>query len=99
MARAKMTFADVKASKAPVDSVSADSAEKPAEGQRRERGRPPKHVPGEKIFGMTLRIPGELRKSLRQVADIETDRAGAVVSVHDVILQAIHADLKRRGAL
>lgn len=99
MARAKMTFADVKASKAPIDQVSADSTDGASEGPQRTRGRPAKHVPGEKIFGMTLRIPGELRKSLRQVADIETDRAGAVVSVHDVILQAIHADLKRRGAL
>ena len=99
MARAKMTFADVRASKASLDQVPADSTDRASEGPQRTRGRPSKQVPGEKIFGMTLRIPGELRKSLRQVADIETDRAGAVVSVHDVILQAIHADLKRRGAL
>ena len=62
-----------------------------------KRGRPPKRPAQERIFGMTLRIPASMRRALRHIADRETDFSGNVVSVHDVVTNAIIADLARRG--
>lgn len=89
--RGKLTFDAVKASKATT----------PAEGdtttpEKRGRGRPAKRAGDERLFGMTLRIPGELRLALRRAAEDETDRQGRVVSVHDVILAAIESHLAAR---
>ena len=38
-----------------------------------------------------------LRRALRAAADLETDQAGAVVSVHDIILEAVHRYLVAKG--
>jgi hypothetical protein len=46
---------------------------------------------------MTLRMSADLRLALRAAADQDTARSRSVVSVHDVILKALKADLKRRG--
>ena len=69
---------------------------------KRGRGRPPKRkapaLGGQTItFGQTIRMTPGLRKALRAAADAETDAKGKVVSVHDVILDAVHAHLRRKG--
>jgi len=93
MARAKLTFADVKASKVPGPTESPKAPEPEARG----RGRPPKRDPDAKTYGMTLRVSAGLRKALRKAAEDDTDRGGEVVSVHDVIMGAVEAELSRRG--
>lgn len=94
--RASLTFDALKGSKAGA----APEAAAPAKvdlPEKRGRGRPPVRDPDAKVFGMTLRIPGDLRKALRRVAEDETEARGRVVSVHDVILQAIEAHLARKA--
>ena len=46
---------------------------------------------------MTLRVTANLRKALRHLAEVETDKRGQVVSVHDVIVQAVESHLTRNG--
>jgi len=101
--RASLSFDAVKASKgAPVAEASpAADLTKPdigAGGEKRGRGRPVKRSPDAgKVYGMTLRIPGNLRKAMRRLAENETEARGRIVSVHDVILQAVEAHLSRKG--
>ena len=100
--RASLNFDALKGSKAI---PAAGEGETPASVSRateakpikRGRGRPPVRDPNAKVFGMTLRIPGDLRLALRRLAEQETDAQGRVVSVHDVILQAVEARLARKG--
>lgn len=70
------------------------AADEPAEG--RGRGRPAKRDPNAKTFGMTLRISSDMRRALRRLAEDETDERGHVVSIHDVILEAVQAHLTRK---
>jgi hypothetical protein len=67
----------------------------PERSAAKSPGRPIKRPEqaNEQIFAMTLRMPGSLRRSLRRAADDATDKAGAVVSVHDVILTALEKHL------
>ena len=103
MARAKMTFDSVKATKgqgaaesaAPAPAV--QEAPAPASGGKRGPGRPPKRDKSAVEYGMTLRISASLRRSLRRAADDATDAKGRVVSVHDIILDAVRGELKKRG--
>lgn len=95
MARAKLTFAGVKASKAPA--ASAAEAPQAQEPQAKKPGRPAKRDKDTKTYGMTLRVSGELRKALRKAAEDDTDNSSEVVSVHDVIMGAVEAELARRG--
>ena len=100
--RPALTFAAVKAAKpgadappaAPVDAGASlqDDAAAPAKSRA---GRKPKG--DDRQFGMTLRMSADLRLALRAAADQDTAKSKAVVSVHDVILKALRADLKRRG--
>ncbi len=98
--RASLNFDALKGSKA-IPATGEGETPAPAvvkaEPAKRGRGRPPVRAPGAKVFGMTLRIPGELRLALRRLAEQETDSRGRVVSVHDVILQAVEAHLSRKG--
>jgi hypothetical protein len=64
---------------------------------KRGRGRPPKRPADSRIYGMTLRVPGELRRALRRLAEDETDARGSVVSIHDLILEAVGAYLIERN--
>lgn len=67
---------------------------------KRGRGRPPKGAQPASAgttYGQTIRMTPGLRKALRAAADAETDAQGKVVSVHDVILQAVQSHLKRKG--
>lgn len=93
--RASLSFDAVKASKAnppaAVERQAPAVAEPPEE--KPGRGRPAKRPPDVKLYGMTLRIEGDLRRALRRRAEEETDERGKVVSVHDVILAAIEAHL------
>jgi hypothetical protein len=66
--------------------------------QRIGPGRPRKRPADERIYGMTLRVPGDLRKVLRRMAEHETDERGQVVSVHDVLLGLVVAEARARGA-
>jgi len=93
--RPALTFAAVKAAK--TDPVAPVTPEIEEEAVQVKRGRRPK-ADG-RVYGMTLRIAPALRLALRSAADMDTEknRTGAVISVHDVILKAIKADLKRRG--
>ena len=100
--RGTLTYAAVKAGKpgadappaAPVDAGASlqDDAAAPAKSRA---GRKPKG--DDRQFGMTLRMSADLRLALRAAADQDTAKSKAVVSVHDVILKALRADLKRRG--
>lgn len=92
--RPALTFAAVKAAK---PDQAAPPIDAPADVEPVKRGRRPK-ADG-RVYGMTLRISPALRRALRSAADADTEssRTGAVVSVHDVILKAVNADLKRRG--
>lgn len=96
--RAPLSFDQVKASKTtPAAAEPAPVAQPEAQDQKRGRGRPAKRPADERVFGMTLRIPGDLRRALRRVAEDETDAGGRIVSVHDVILEAVAAHLARKG--
>jgi hypothetical protein len=97
--RASLSFDAVKSGKGaqaaePAPAPAADAGQ-PA--PKRGRGRPEKRPAGVKVYGMTLRVPGDLRRALRRLAEQETDAGGKVVSVHDVILQAVEAHLARKG--
>lgn len=97
--RASLSFDALKAAKA---SASADPAPAPvaeptpAKAEGRGRGRPAKRPTDTRIYGMTLRVPGDLRRALRRLAEDETDARGQVVSVHDLILEAVEALLIER---
>lgn len=96
--RASLSFDAVKASKASPPATEPPPAPAAAEPEeKRGRGRPPKRAADEKVFGMTLRVPGNLRRALRRLAEEETDNANQVVSVHDVILEAVQDHLRRKG--
>ncbi len=69
----------------------------PEPAPKRARGRPPKRPADTRVYGMTLRIPGDLRRALRRLAEDETDARGSVVSIHDLILEATSAHLARKG--
>lgn len=62
--------------------------------EMRGRGRPAKRPADARIYSMTLRVPGDVRRALRRLADNETDRRGRVVSLHDLILEAVNALLR-----
>ena len=97
--RASLTFDAMKGSKAAPAAEAAPVAT-PAQSdpqEKRGRGRPIKRDPDTKVYGMTLRIPGDLRKALRHLAEDETEKRGRIVSVHDVILQAVETHLSRKG--
>lgn len=95
--RPALTFEAVKAAKPdqvkpePVAEVTAA----PAVSNAVKRGRKP--IGDDRQFGMTLRISPALRLALRSAADQDTAKGSRVVSVHDVILKAVEADLRRRG--
>lgn len=99
--RPALTFAAVKAAKpvadarpaAPVDT--GDNLQDDATPAKSRAGRKPKG--DDRQFGMTLRMSADMRLALRAAADQDTAKSKAVVSVHDVILKALKADLKRRG--
>jgi hypothetical protein len=99
--RASLSFDALKGSKAtPATGEGEAQAARTAptaKAEKRGRGRPAKRDPDAKTFGMTLRIPGSLRLALRRAAERETDAKGRVVSVHDVILEAVDAYLARKG--
>lgn len=96
-----MTFAAVKAAKPVADAQPAAAvntganSEDDATPAKSRAGRKPKG--DDRQFGMTLRMSADLRLLLRAAADQDTAKSKAVVSVHDVILKALKADLKRRG--
>ena len=107
--RAKLTSEKVKAAKTAQEATGA--ASRPAEGGRdpnpaeglpgsvlspRGRGRPPKRT-AVRTFGLTVRIDGDLRSQLRRLAEAETDRCGAVVSLNDLLIEAAVELLKRKG--
>jgi hypothetical protein len=96
--RAALTFDAMKVAKgAPPTSEATASGITPAVAvEKRGRGRPAKRPADARIYGMTLRIPGDVRKQLRRLAEDETDARGAVVSIHDLILEAVEALLIER---
>ncbi len=103
--RASLSFDALKGSKAtpatgegetPRPTPEASGPAPAPKAEKRGRGRPKKRAEG-KPFGMTLRVSGPLRLALRRAAERETDAKGEVVSVHDVILEAVGAHLARKG--
>ena len=99
--RPALTFAAFRADKPGSDAPQSvpdntgakqEATEAPA---KIKAGRP--HKDDGRQFGMTLRMSADLRLALRAAADQDTARSRSVVSVHDVILKALKADLKRRG--
>jgi hypothetical protein len=101
--RASLSFAAVKAAKPgqgaePLPPADLTKPDPEAAQEKRGRGRPPVRGPElGKVYGRTRRIPGPLRLALRRLAERETESAGRIVSVHDVILQAVEAQLSRKG--
>jgi hypothetical protein len=105
--RASLSFDALKGSKATpatgegeaprISDKLSEKAEAPAAPEKRGRGRPAKRPTTDRTFGMTLRIPGNLRRAMRRLAEDETDAQGRVVSIHDIILQAVEAHLVRKG--
>lgn len=101
--RASLSFDALKESKAAPASGEGEAGRpavvpaQPPPAVKRGRGRPAKRAPGLKTFGMTLRVSGPLRLALRRAAEKETDARGEVVSVHDVIVEAVTAHLARKG--
>ena len=91
--RASLSFDALKAAKgtpAPEAVAAPEAPPKPAAtAEKRGRGRPAKRPADGRIYGMTLRVPGDLRRRLRRLAEDETDARGQVVSVHDLILEAV----------
>lgn len=61
------------------------------------RGRPRRRSVDERTFGMTLRIPASLRKGMRRLAEHETEQRGQIVSIHELMLEIIAAELRARG--
>ena len=108
MKRAALTFDQVKATKTAQEApgaasrpIEGDHAPKPAEGlpepilSPRGRGRPPKRT-ATRTFGLTVRIDSDLRSQLRRLAEAETDRRGAVVSLNDLLIEAAVDLIERR---
>ena len=100
MARAKIGLQSLTASKEAATVVAAPASSATGDTPAR-RGRPPKRpldANGKAVvFGQTIRMTPSLRRALRAAADLETDQAGAVVSVHDIILEAVHRYLVAKG--
>ena len=107
--RAKLTFDQVKATKTPQEAPGAasrpaggDHAAKPAERppepslSPRGRGRPPKRT-DEPTYGLTVRIGHDLWAQLRQLATDETKVRGRIVSLNELVLEAVGELIKRRG--
>ena len=63
----------------------------------RKRGRPRKRAEGQ-TFGLTVRMDGDLRRQLRRLAEDETDRRGAVVTINDLMVEAAAAASARGGS-
>ncbi|OXE37430.1 MAG: hypothetical protein CGW95_01645 [Phenylobacterium zucineum] len=101
--RASLSFDAMKGTKVggadspSLTSPATTAPPKPPAAEKRGRGRPIKRDPESKIYGMTLRIPGHVRIALRRLAESETDKRGRIVSVHDVIIQAVESHLARKG--
>ncbi len=99
--RAALTFDAMKVAKGgsaarPAPIAPPPTAVEPG-AEKRGRGRPAKRPEGVKLYGMTLRIPSDLRRALRRLAEDETDARGQVVSIHDLILEALGDHLARKG--
>ncbi len=98
--RASLSFDALKGSKATPagGEIEPPPTSKPTPDKpvKRGRGRPPVRDPSAKVFGMTLRINGDLRRAMRRLAEQETDKLGRVVSVHDMIREAVEAHLARK---
>ena len=98
--RAALTFDAMKVAKgapAPSEAPPPAPAAAAPEAAKRGRGRPAKRPEGVKLYGMTLRVPSDLRRALRRLAEDETDARGEVVSIHDLILEAVGSHLARKG--
>lgn len=98
--RAALTFDAMKVAKgapAPSEAPPPAPAAAAPEAEKRGRGRPAKRPEGVKLYGMTLRVPSDLRRALRRLAEDETDARGEVVSIHDLILEAVGSHLARKG--
>ena len=91
--RASLSFDALKAGKgqapAPEPAPPVATSEPEPKAEKRGRGRPAKRPADGRIYGMTLRVPGDLRRRLRRLAEDETDARGSVVSIHDLILEAV----------
>lgn len=109
MKRAALSFDTVKARKAPQEAPGAGLAPssgsdtpKAAEGvpapslSPRGRGRPPKRAPG-RTYGLTVRIDSDLRRQLRRLAEDESDRRGRIISLNDLVVEAVADLLERQG--
>ncbi|MCA6233369.1 MAG: hypothetical protein IM644_14010 [Phenylobacterium sp.] len=109
MKRAALSFDTVKARKAPQEAPGADLAPsggsdtpKAAEGvpapslSPRGRGRPPKRT-DEPTYGLTVRIGHDLWAQLRQLATDETKRRGRIISLNELMLEAVAELIKRRA--
>ncbi len=108
MKRAALSFDTVKARKAPQEASGAASVPsggsdtpKAAEGlpepslSPRGRGRPPKRT-DEPTYGLTVRIGHDLWAQLRQLATDETRVRGRIVSLNELVLEAVADLIKRR---
>lgn len=97
--RASLSFDALKGSKVAPAAGEGQGASSPAApvSEPRERGRPRKRAEDVKVYGMTLRIPGNMRRALRRLAEDETDAQGRVVSIHDLVLEGLEALLARKG--
>jgi hypothetical protein len=106
--RAALTFDQVKATKTALEapgpasgpSVGVEPVQAadgiPAPSLRpRGRGRPPKRT-DEPTYGLTVRIGHGLWAQLRQLATDETKRRGRIISLNELMLEAVADLIKRR---
>ena len=106
--RAALTFDQVKATKTAQEAPGAVSGSsvgvepvQAAEGlpepslSPRGRGRPPKRT-DEPTYGLTVRIGHDLWAQLRQLATDETKRRGRIISLNELMLEAVADLIKRR---
>jgi hypothetical protein len=106
--RAALTFDQVKATKTAQEAPGAVSRSsvgvepvQAAEGlpepslSPRGRGRPPKRT-DEPTYGLTVRIGHDLWAQLRQLATDETRVRGRIVSLNELVLEAVADLIKRR---